>query len=107
MSLYKIPLSTKPQTFNINLADKEYRLTIRWNASLGSESWILDIATANNGTPILSGIPIVTGVDLLGPYEYLEFGGHLVCYSGSSDAIPTFENLGVENELLFVVDYNA
>ena len=82
MSLYKIPLTPTPQTFNINLADKEYRLTVRWNASFGSESWILDIAAADNGTPILSGIPIVTGVDLLGPYEDLEFGGHLVCYSG-------------------------
>jgi hypothetical protein len=107
MSLYKIPLTPAPQTFNINLADKEYRLTVRWNASHGSESWSLDIATADRGEPILSGIPIVTGVDLLGPYEYLNFGGALVCYSGSSDTAPTFDNLGTENELLFVVDDNG
>jgi hypothetical protein len=103
MSLYKIPLTPAPQTFNIALADREYRLTVRWNASFGSESWILDITTADNGTPVLSGIPIVTGVDLLGPYEYLGFGGSLVCYSGSSDIAPTFDNLGIDNELLFVV----
>jgi hypothetical protein len=103
MSLYKIPLSPKPQTFNITLADNEYQMTVRWNASLGSESWIFDIATADNGTPIVGGIPLVTGVDLLGPYEHMDFGGALVCYSGNSDAIPTFENLGVDNELLFVV----
>ena len=106
MSLYKIPLTPTPQTFNINLADREYRLTVRWNAAIGGESWWLDIATPDRGEPILSGIPIVTGVDLLGQYEYMNFGGALVCYSGSSDAIPTFDNLGTENELLFVVNNN-
>jgi hypothetical protein len=102
MSLYKIPLSPNPQTFNINLADKEYRLTVRWNAAIEG-GWQLDIATADRGEPILSGIPIVTGADLLGPYEYLGFGGSLVCYSGSSDLAPTFDNLVAENELLFMV----
>jgi hypothetical protein len=102
MSLYKIPLTPVPQTFNINLADKEYRLTVRWNAAIEG-GWQLDIASAGKGEPILSGIPIVTGADLLGPYEYLGFGGSLVCYSGSSDAAPAFDNLGVENELLFAV----
>lgn len=99
---YTIPLTPTPQTFNIFLAGVEYRLTVRYNAAPGG-GWWLDIFTPDGATSIVAGIPIVTGVDLLGPYEYLGFGGHLVCYSGISDAAPTWENLGIENELLFVV----
>lgn len=102
MQEYRIPVSPVPQTFNIFLAVREYRVTVRWNAAIDG-GWFMDFATPDNGTPILSGVPIVTGEDILAPYEYLGFGGHIVCYSNLSDAAPTFENLGVENELLFVV----
>ena len=102
MREYIIPLTSTPQKFNISLANKEYRITVRWNAAIEG-GWWLDIATPDNYEPILSGIPIVTGVDLLGPYGYLNFGGSLVCWAGNSDASPMFENLGRENELLFVV----
>lgn len=102
MKDYTIPLSPTPQSFNIFLAGKEYKLTVRYNAAIEG-GWWLDIATPDNGENIVSGIPIVTGVDLLGPYEYLGFGGHLVCYSGISDDAPAWDNLGVENQLLFVV----
>ena len=63
----------------------------------------MDIASPDNGEPIVSGIPIVTGVDLLEPYDHLKIGGGLICWSGSSDAAPTYKNLGVENSLLFLV----
>ena len=103
MSIHRIPLTPTPQRFNISLANKGYRLTVRWNAA-PEGGWYLDIASPDNGEPILSGIPIVTGVDLLGAYEYLNFGGSLVCWSGDSDAAPTFENLGIEKQLLFVAE---
>lgn len=102
MQEYRIPVSSIPQTFNIFLAIKEYRVTIRWNAA-PEGGWFLDFATPDKGEPILSGVPIVTGVDILGPYEYLNFGGHIICYSDLSDTAPTLENFGEENELLFVV----
>ena len=102
MKTYTIPLSPTPQTFNIFLAVKEYRLTVRWNAAPDG-GWFLDFATADKGEAIVSGVPVVTGVNLFGPYEYLGLRGGLVCYSELSDTVPTFENLGVENTLLFVV----
>jgi hypothetical protein len=102
MDAYRIPVTPTPQTFNIFLSGKEYRLTVRWNAAIEG-GWWLDVAAADKGEPILSGIPIVTGADLLGPYGYLGFGGSLVCWSGASNQAPAYENLGIENELLFAV----
>ncbi|MDR1020512.1 MAG: hypothetical protein LBL73_07125 [Synergistaceae bacterium] len=102
MRAYAIPLTPTPQTFNISLANKEYLLTVRWNAA-PEGGWWLDISRPDNGEPILHGLPVVTGTDLLGPFGYLDFGGSLVCYSGASDEAPTYENLGIGNDLLFVV----
>lgn len=102
MRAYRIPLTPVPQTFNISLGGKEYRLTVRWNDA-DEAGWFLDIATTDKGEAILAGVPIITGADLLVPYEYLGFGGGLICHSEASDAAPSFEKLGIENELLFVV----
>lgn len=74
---YEIPLSPEPQSLSIVLAGKEYRLTVRWfEAPEGG--WLLDIDDAETGQAIVHGIPLVVGLDLLAPYEYLNFGGALV-----------------------------
>jgi len=106
MSIHKIPLTPTPQIFNITLADKEYRITVRWNAAPDG-GWYLDIASPDNGESIIAGIPIVTGSDLLEQYEYLNFGGALCCYGGNINLAPTFENLGVDNQLYFLVSDNG
>ena len=106
MNIHRIPVTPTPQIFNITLAGREYRITVRWNTA-PEGGWWLDIASPDKGEPIVLGIPIVTGVDLLEPYEHLGIGGGIICWSGSSDAEPTYENLGVENSLLFLVKNNG
>lgn len=101
MTAYEIPLSPEPQLFNIQLAGVTYYLTLRWNAE--SEAWNLDIA-AQDRTPLLNGLLVVTGLDLLGQYAYLGFGGMLIVQTDADpDAVPTFENLGKEGHIFFVV----
>jgi hypothetical protein len=52
---------------------------------------------------LVSGIPLVTGVDLLAPYAYLGFGGELlVATDGNTAAVPTYANLGTGSHLYFV-----
>lgn len=97
MSSYTIPLDPEPQSFGIALGGREYRLTLRWFEPCG---WLLDVATARE-EPLLSGIPLVAGCDLLEQYAYLEFGGRLYV---SSDLPPTLDNLGTDAELVFEVD---
>ena len=64
-----------PQTFTISLGGTFYNLTLRWSTSMAA--WFLDLADANNNA-VLTGIPLVTGLDLLAQYAYLGIGGMLV-----------------------------
>lgn len=98
---YEIPLSAEPQTFNITLAGVTYGFTVRWNVP--NSSWIIDIADAS-GNAIISGIPMVTGVDLLEQYGYLSFGFQLIAQTDNSpDTVPAFDNLGSTAHLYAVI----
>ncbi len=99
---YEIPFSPQPQTFTIALAGVSYRLTTRWCGAMSA--WALDIAGPDN-LPLVSGIPIVTGADLLGPYAYLGIGGSIfVQSSGDLDAVPGFNDLGASGLVFFVTE---
>lgn len=98
---YLIPLQNTNQQIQITLAGVLYTLTVRWNEM--NEAWTVDIADANSN-PIVSGIPLVTGVDLLAPFGYLNFGGQLIAQTtNDANAVPTFDNLGSTGNLYFVV----
>ncbi|MBY4728354.1 MULTISPECIES: phage baseplate plug protein [Burkholderia] len=102
-TFYEIPLTPDPQTFTITLSSVIYRLTVQYRAA-GGTGWILDIADAN-GNALVNGIPLVTGVDLLGQYAYLGFGGRLwVQGAVSPDDVPTFDDLGVGSHVFWVTD---
>jgi len=99
---YLIPLQAMPQTLQITLAGVQYQLTVKWNDA--NQSWILDIGDSS-ANPIVTGIPIVTGTDLLAPFAYLNFGGQLIAQTtNDTDAVPTFENLGTAGNLYFLVE---
>lgn len=98
---YQIPLQAQPQVLQVTLAGVQYQLTVRWNDA--NQAWTLDIADVN-GNPIISGIPLVTGSDLLSPYAYLGIGGQLIVQTtNDTDAVPTLSNLGTSGNLYFVV----
>lgn len=100
MAIWTIPLTPEPQSFGITLAGRELRLTVRWlQASEGG--WLLDLYEPETAAPIVCGIPLVTGCDLLAPYAYLELGGALWL---DGDEPPDLDNLGVGVELCFVVE---
>ena len=102
MQIYEIPLSPQPQTFAVPLGGVNYRLTVKW-ASADMGGWFLDIATPED-TPILNGIPLVTGANLLAQYDYLGFTGGLAVQTDFDVyATPTFDNLGLRSHLYFVV----
>lgn len=101
MAAFEIPLTAESQTFSVQLLGIAYQMTVQWrnNAQGG---WVLDIADAA-GTPIVSGIALVTGTDLLGQYAYLGIGGSLlVLNNAGGDDAPTFTDLGTDTHLVFV-----
>lgn len=102
LNAYEVPLSPQSQTFSISLNGSSYNLTLAWRSKDGLGGWVLELADAANN-PLVQGIPLVTGCDLLGQYAYLGIGGGLwVLTDGNSLTIPTYSNLGSLSHLYFV-----
>lgn len=101
MTPYRMPLLATPQTLSITLAGVVYNLNVYWCRQ--ASAWILDIADSAN-RPLLNGVPLVTGADLLAQYGYLGFGGQLIAQTDHNALLPpTFDNLGSAGNLYFVV----
>lgn len=102
---YLIPTVPQAQQLQITLGAVAYSLIFRWNVP--NLSWMMDIADQDNNL-ILSGIPLVTGADLLSPFEYLEIGGsfdagQLRAQTASNTFVPpTFVNLGTDGNLYWI-----
>ncbi len=102
MPAYEIPLSPKAQTLTVQMDGVKRKLTFYWNTA--SACWIIDIKDPD-GTPVLTGIPVVTGLDLLEQHAYLELGGSLIVQTDHGPLLPpTFENLGTEGHVFFVTE---
>lgn len=99
MSQFEIPLSPTPQKFSISLANVLYTLTLKWNPAAGV--WVMDIAD-DSDTPIVNGIPLVSGSDLLEQYAYLGIDGAMYAETEGSLLPPTYANLGITGHLYFV-----
>lgn len=99
-TIWEIPLQAMPQSLYITLGGVSYFLTVHWNAY--ANTWVLDIANENQA-PIASGLPLITGVNLLAQYAYLQIGGMLVVQTDQTPyALPTATNLGTDSHLYFI-----
>ncbi len=98
-TVYEIPLVAQAQQFSISLANVTYNINLYWNPA--AVCWVLDFYDSNNN-PVLRGVPLVTGVDLLAQYPYMRFGGTLTCATDhNADAVPTYSNIGTTSHLYF------
>lgn len=98
----EIPLISAPQRFQISLSGTQYQLRVKWCPP--ADCWTLDIAD-NSGAALVSGIPLVTGANLLEQYEYLGIPGELIVLSDDSMwNVPTYLNLGSIGHLYYIVE---
>jgi predicted Zn-dependent protease with MMP-like domain len=108
---FTVPLQPNPQQFTIQLSGVTYTITLNYRqvpAWVGIEpaigGWVMDIGDSNNN-PIIQGIPLVTGANLLGKYTYLGFVGTLwVQTLNDPDAVPTYKNLGTDGLVFYVTN---
>lgn len=97
MSQQIIPLDNSPnQTFsvsvNVNGAAATFFLALRYNEISGY--WALSISDSNQSL-LLSGIPLVTGVNLLRQYQYLGIGSlYVLNATGEASDSPDDTDLG-------------
>lgn len=92
-----IPLVASAQTFSVPLAGVTYRMSIWWRES-ATPCWMLDLA-ADDGSPLVNGIPMLPGADLLGQHKHLGVAGVLYVLS---DGDITFDSLGSSTKLYFL-----
>lgn len=100
MQILEIPLTPDNQKFGIVLAGMAYQMRINWCEAF----WMLDLMDSSE-QPIISGIPLVTGADLLAQYSYLNLGFKLtvVCDDSTQD-YPTKTDLGTSSHLLAITE---
>lgn len=96
MAIQEIPLTADNQQFGIILAGASYRISITWRDAY----WIMDLLN-DKGEPVILGIPLVVGADLLAQYAYMNLGFKLVvgCDDSAQD-YPTKTDLGTRSHLL-------
>lgn len=100
MARFEIPLSPEAQTFRITLGGVAYEVRILWNTY--DSMWVLDLANALTSAKVLSGIPLVAGLNLLEPFDYLNLGGELIATTDGAELLPpTYENLGILGRVYF------
>lgn len=89
-----------PQTMTLTLGGLQYFLRLTWCEP--GLCWVLDVADQNE-VPLASGLPLITGHDLLEQYRYLGILGALTVQTDHNpDVVPTFHNLGDTGHLYFV-----
>lgn len=103
MAIYEIPLrGGTAQRLKVMLAGKLYTFAL---AFIDEEEggWVLDLGE-EGGTPLVSGIALLPGQDLLEPFPELGIGVRLAIVTpGDPNVPPTFAGLGSDSKLLFTV----
>ena len=98
IQINEIPLTNSSQTLKTQINGITYCLTIIWRDPFG---YFLDIADSG-GNPLVSGIPLVSGANLLTQYTHL-FDYALVMLSDRQiNGVPTNINLGTDTHLCVV-----
>jgi len=106
-TIAEIPtLSGQPFSENVTWDGVAYALQFHYNSSI--QAWMLDIFDTT-GTPLLVGLALVTGCDVLEQFGYLPLGAHTaitVMTIGpgiSPDTVPNFTNLGTDGHVYLVM----
>jgi len=92
-----IPLEAGAQTLAVPLGGVTYRMRIWWRESV-TPAWVLDLAT-DEGTALVSGLPLLPGADLLAQHKHLGIPGVLYVLS---DGDITYDSLGASTRLYFL-----
>lgn len=86
MNVYEIPLNNTNQKFKINLGGKSYKLRTIYRL----DTWYLDVMDPDE-TPLVCGLPLVMGDNLLNQHQHIIRGGLYVLNENHDEAHRYFE----------------
>lgn len=99
MSVSEIPLTANNQYFTISLSGSTVRMRLIYRDAAG---WILDIQDSE-GTDLVSGVPLIPGVNLSEHYPHLDFDGMLVVGREADGTVsPAASGPGLSGTLYFI-----
>lgn len=100
MTQSEIPLSPDNQTFSIDIAGSRWRISIIWR----ERWWVMNLADSR-GNALVSGIPLVTGADLLAQHAWLGLNFTLVvACDDSAQVYPGKTDLGIRSHLYAITE---
>lgn len=88
-----------PQSFVTQLGNTNYRFELRWNSR--SNVWTMDISNPVTQAPIISGIALVLGADLLAAYA-LGMGGVVVWDETGTGTEASLSSLGTSTNVYWI-----
>ncbi|HAS8353279.1 TPA: hypothetical protein I7721_19530 [Vibrio vulnificus] len=97
MNVIEIPVSNKNQQFDIQLGGGRYRIRLVYRQFCG---WVVDMMT-QTGSEIFTGVPLVSGVDILEAYRYTGIKGSLFFYCENQENETDRDELSIGNRLYF------
>jgi hypothetical protein len=107
-TVVEIPTEAEhPFTETITWGGVAYALAFKWNSV--NQCWGLDIFAEDGVTPILTGLALITGTDILGQFGYLPVGATTVMTVMSigpfvsPDSVPNFYSLGSDGHVYLVM----
>jgi hypothetical protein len=75
--IVQLPFTNDPaQQVTVQLGTVKYDFTVRWNDR--ARTWCLDMLDHNSQSPIVQGVPLVLGLDLLQPLALVGVGSLVV-----------------------------
>lgn len=99
MVINEIPLTATNQQFSITLSGTVWQMRIIWRDVAG---WMLDMLNAS-GAPVITGIPLLPGQDLLAQYAWLNPDGRLIVIEDDKQSLDA-AGLGKTAKLYWITD---
>ena len=100
MAIEEIPLTPDNQNYSITLSGTVYQFRMVWREAF----WCLDILNSG-GVDIITGIPLITGYNLLEQYAYLNPGFSLYVFCDiAGQENPTKTDMGTYIHLYVITE---
>jgi hypothetical protein len=102
-TIYEVPLGPGATDTVIRIGARYCRFRTQYRVATEG-GWLLDLTSQEVDRPfVIRGIPLVSGLDLLWQYGYMNVGFHLLMQCRDGRDAPTYESLGQEDKLVAVV----
>ncbi len=99
-SVYEVPTTPQSQEFDVSLGGTTYHLVLTWNPA--AQCWNLDVEDSQQN-PLVQGLQLITGADLLEQFAYLGIGGSFQVQSDFDvTEVPGYGALGSTGHLFFI-----